>query len=55
MTAGEILKFDDVEALRPAPVGALEPYRLAEALGRALREAKPKGAAVTLADLTERV
>lgn len=36
MKAGEVIAAADVEALRPAPAGALEPYRLPEAIGRKL-------------------
>lgn len=41
--AGERLAADDLECLRPAPSDALPPYRLAEAVGRALTVDKLAG------------
>lgn len=40
---GERLAADDLECLRPAPSGALPPYRLTEAVGRALTVDKVAG------------
>lgn len=54
MAAGEVLTGSDLESLRPAPTGALEPYRVAEALGRPLLFGKVKGDALFAADMGER-
>lgn len=54
MAAGEMLTDADLESLRPAPAGALEPYRLAEVLGRPLLRDKVKGDALFVADMEER-
>jgi sialic acid synthase SpsE len=51
--AGEILAEEDLEVLRPAPRGALEPYRLADVIGRRLRSAKQGGDALYFDDLEE--
>lgn len=51
MAAGETLSQSDLEALRPAPAGSLEPWRLDDALGRPLTAAKAKGDALMDADL----
>jgi N-acetylneuraminate synthase len=53
VAAGETLSATDLEALRPAPTGAWEPYRLNEALGRRLRSAKAAGGALYADDLEE--
>jgi sialic acid synthase SpsE len=44
--AGDVLAADDLEPLRPAPAGALEPYRLSEVIGATLRTAKRAGEAI---------
>lgn len=54
VAAGEVLADSDLESLRPAPGGALEPYRLAEVAGRPLLRDKEKGDALFAADLGER-
>jgi N-acetylneuraminate synthase len=51
--AGHVLGIADLEALRPAPVGALEPYRLEEMIGRPLQKAKGVGEALYIEDLGE--
>ena len=43
----------DLECLRPAPVEALEPYRLCETIGRVLKVTKVAGDALSAADLEE--
>lgn len=43
IAAGTVLTEDHLECLRPAPEGALPPYRLAELAGRELRTAKRRG------------
>lgn len=49
--AGETLVADDLECLRPAPPGSIEPYRLQEVTGRRLLAAKSVGEAVLWNDL----
>jgi sialic acid synthase SpsE len=51
LPAGHVLQSSDLEALRPAPVGALRPYELPVAIGRALAVALEAGDALTLASL----
>jgi len=51
MEAGETLSAEDLEALRPNPEGAVEPYALAEVEGRALKVAKSRSAALMWDDL----
>jgi N-acetylneuraminate synthase len=51
--AGEVLGPEDIEILRPAPVGALEPYRLNEVLGCRLRTAKAAGDALYSSELED--
>lgn len=51
LMAGTILESIDIEMLRPAPVGALEPYRFGEALGKRLKVAKSAGEALYASDL----
>jgi N-acetylneuraminate synthase len=53
LAAGETLTAADLESLRPAPAGAWEPYRLKEALGCRLRNAKAEGAALYTTDLED--
>lgn len=53
VAAGTALSADDVEPLRPAPVGACEPYRVDEVLGRALACDKVAGDALFPQDLGE--
>jgi len=53
MKAGEVLADADLESLRPAPAGALEPYRLTEAIGRPVLYDKVKGDAIFPTDLGE--
>lgn len=49
--AGHVLTAADLEALRPRPEGAVEPYQLERVLGAPLTAAKSKGDAVTWADV----
>ncbi len=49
--AGHVLGADDLEALRPAPAGALPPYRLGDVVGRALTVDKPAGDALYAQDV----
>lgn len=51
MKAGAILAAGDLEALRPAPDGALPPYRAGEAVGRALAVDKEAGDALYAGDV----
>ncbi|MGD9639201.1 MAG: N-acetylneuraminate synthase family protein [Alphaproteobacteria bacterium] len=44
--AGDQLAKDDLEALRPAPEGSFEPYKLDELIGKTMLTSKPKGDAV---------
>lgn len=48
---GHVLKRDDLDVLRPAPVGALQPYEVYQAIGRQLCTSKTRGQHITLADL----
>ena len=52
LPAGHCLRATDIEALRPAPAGAIEPWRLEEIVGRCLTIAKTAGDALYPADLT---
>jgi sialic acid synthase SpsE len=49
--AGEVLGQDDLEALRPAPAGALRPYQLGDAVGHRITVALKRGEALLLTDL----
>jgi sialic acid synthase SpsE len=51
MATGEVLTEKDVEALRPAPAGAAEPWRLSEIIGRKLAQAKVLGDAIMMNEL----
>jgi N-acetylneuraminate synthase len=51
MAAGEIVTENDLEALRPAPRGAVPPYAMAEIVGKALLSSKTKGEALFFGDL----
>ena len=51
--AGRVLSKDDLEALRPAPRGALRPYELTNAIGRKLKVARGKGEALMASDLED--
>lgn len=51
LASGSILAVDDLEALRPAATGAVEPYRQAEAIGLRLVKAKQAGDALYPSDL----
>lgn len=53
LPAGSVIGADDVEVLRPAPAGALRPYQIAAALGKKLRESRPLGEALRVADLAD--
>ena len=49
--AGHKLAADDLDALRPAPDGALAPFRQDDVIGRALKVDKPAGDALYAHDL----
>ena len=51
MTKGQIVSMDDVEALRPAPEGAVLPYMMSDVVGAKLKEDAMSGAALMLANL----
>ena len=51
MTKGQIVSMDDVEALRPAPEGAVLPYMMSDVVGAKLKESAKSGAALMLANL----
>ena len=51
MKPSESICVDDLEPLRPAPKGSIEPFRLCEVVGRRLVTAKEKGDAIYWADL----
>lgn len=53
MTAGAQLGASDLEALRPSPLGALEPYRLSGVVGKTLAKSKVAGDAIYPSDLAE--
>jgi sialic acid synthase SpsE len=49
--AGHVLTHDDLVALRPAPVGALQPYEISHAINRPLRVSKLAGEHISQVDL----
>jgi sialic acid synthase SpsE len=51
LPAGHVLKSEDLIALRPAPKGALQPYEVAQAIGRQLRKPKSAGEHINKVDL----
>jgi len=51
LPAGHILSREDLTVLRPAPVGALLPYQISQAIGSRLRAAIAGGQHLTQADL----
>lgn len=51
LPAGHTLSADDVDALRPCPEGAVEPFDLDQIIGRTLHNARKAGQAVMHADL----
>ncbi|WP_321419199.1 N-acetylneuraminate synthase family protein [uncultured Methanomethylovorans sp.] len=53
MKAGESIKEDDLESLRPAPKGAIEPYNLHKVLGKTLAISKSEGDAIFAKDFVE--
>lgn len=53
LPAGSRLAAEDLEALRPAPPGALPPYALDEVVGRVLRADKQRGEELTAGDLED--
>lgn len=53
MQAGEVLKESDLECLRPAPTGSLEPYNLAYVIDRKLAVPKVAGDVLYHTDLEE--
>ena len=44
LTAGQALRREDVEVLRPSPPEAIQPYDLQRVMGRVLRVSVPRGA-----------
>jgi N-acetylneuraminate synthase len=50
---GAMLTSSSLECLRPAPYGSLEPYRLAEVLGRRLNKTKDRGDALYPEDMID--
>jgi sialic acid synthase SpsE len=51
LPAGHVLQASDLEALRPAPAGALRPYELPNAVGQTLAVALEAGDALEPAAL----
>jgi sialic acid synthase SpsE len=51
LPAGHTISVADVESLRPAPVGSLEPYRTDEIIGKKLAVFKKSGDSIYLKDL----
>lgn len=51
--AGDLISESDLECLRPAPMGTLEPYRLGTVIGRKVTIGKQAGDALYLEDLEE--
>ncbi|MDF0604189.1 N-acetylneuraminate synthase family protein [Neisseriaceae bacterium TC5R-5] len=51
IAAGEVLQKEDVEALRPAPAGAVKPYQLDDMIGKRLLTARKRGEALYCSDL----
>lgn len=51
--AGDVLTEQDLEVLRPAPAGALQPYELPKVLNRKLKIAKQAGDALYPGDIEE--
>ncbi len=49
--AGEVLKGEDLEILRPCPLDGLPPYQLGEVIGKTLRSGKTHGQHLRLIDL----
>lgn len=49
--AGETIRNEDIEALRPAPEGALEPWQWDKAVGKKLKSDKVRGDTVEAGDL----
>lgn len=51
LEAGHILSKDDLEFLRPCPVGSVEPYMASTIIGRAVKNAIPAGSEILWANL----
>ncbi len=51
MTAGEVVRDEDLEFLRPCPIDGLAPYRIDEILGKNLRYAKDRGQYLRISDI----
>ncbi len=49
--AGEVLKGEDLEILRPCPLDGIPPYQLDEVIGKKLRSGKTNGQHLRLIDL----
>jgi sialic acid synthase SpsE len=54
LEASTIIKESDLEALRPAPKGAVEPYNLKHLIGKKLLVAKTAGDAIYYKDIQEK-
>ena len=51
--AGSIIKETDIESLRPAPVGSIEPYRANEIISKELVNVKNGGDALYIKDIKQ--
>ena len=51
LAAGETVQTEDLEALRPAPLGAFKPYEMSAIVGRPLARAKQAGDVLTPEDI----
>lgn len=51
MAAGEMISADDIEFLRPAPLGAYKPYQMEKVLGKVLSADKKAGSAIFHKDI----
>lgn len=53
MQAGEEIKLEDLDVLRPAPANSLQPFQIEYVLGKRLRKSKESGDALYPSDLEE--
>lgn len=53
MKTGEQITCNDLESLRPAPKGAIEPYKIKQVVGRTLKSPKSTGDALFEKDIVE--
>lgn len=51
MAAGEVVRKEDLELLRPCPADGLPPYRMGELLGKSLRRGKACGQHLLIGDI----